>query len=163
MYATADLMDVHEAVLQSCDLPFRDFGAQPCFHGRIRTVLCREDNVLVRHTLSGAGEGGVLVVDGGGLLHRALVGDAIAALAIENGWAGLLIHGAIRDVVALRSMPIGIKALGSNPRKSGKTGAGSVDVPVAFGGVIFEPGSYLYADEDGIVVSRKALEGPSVG
>jgi len=158
MPATADLMDAHEAVLQSCDLQFRDFGGQVRFHGPIRTVLCREDNVLVRATLSQPGRGGVLVVDGAGLLHRALIGDVIAGLAIQNGWAGVVVHGAIRDAAAIRSMEIGLKALGTNPRRCAKTGAGAVDVPVAFGGVIFTVGAYLYADEDGIVVSRQALE-----
>jgi regulator of ribonuclease activity A len=158
MFATADLIDAHEAVLQSCDLQFRDFGGHARFHGPIRTVACREDNVLVRATLSQSGNGGVLVVDGGGLLHRALVGDVIAGLAIENGWAGIVVNGAIRDAAAIGSMPIGLKALGTNPRRCAKTGLGAVDVPVAFGGVIFTPGTHLYADEDGIVVSERALE-----
>jgi regulator of ribonuclease activity A len=158
MFATADLIDAHEAVLQSCDLQFRDFGGYACFHGPIRTVACREDNVLVRATLSRPGNGGVLVIDGGGLLHRALVGDVIAGLAIENGWAGIVVNGAIRDAAAIGSMPIGLKALGTNPRRCAKTGLGAVDVPVAFGGVIFTPGTHLYADEDGIVVSERALE-----
>lgn len=158
MLATADLMDAHQSVLQSCDLQFRDFGRRVCFAGPIRTVLCREDNVLVRATLSQPGHGGVLVVDGAGLLHRALVGDIIAGLAIANGWAGIVVHGAIRDAAAIGSMEIGLKALGTNPRRCDKTGAGTVDVAVAFGGVIFTPGAYLYADADGIVVAPTALE-----
>jgi len=99
----------------------------------------------------------VLVVDGGGSLHTSLVGDVIAGLAQGNGWAGLVVNGAVRDVVALGGLAIGLKALGSNPRKSGKAGAGEVDVPVSFGGVRFEPGAYLYSDEDGIVVAAAAL------
>ena len=99
----------------------------------------------------------MLVVDGGGLLHRALVGDVIAGLAIENGWAGIVVNGAIRDAAAIGSMAIGLKALGTNPRRCAKTGVGAVDIPVAFGGVIFTPGANLYADEDGIVVSAHAL------
>ena len=157
MFATADLIDEHEAILQSCDLQFRDFGGQTRFHGPIRTVACREDNVLVRATLSQPGNGRVLVIDGGGLLHRALVGDVIAGLAIENGWAGIVVNGAIRDAAAIGSMTIGLKALGTNPRRCAKTGVGAVDIPVAFGGVIFTPGAHLYADEDGIVVSAHAL------
>ena len=141
MFATADLIDAHEAVLQSCDLQFRDFGGRTRFHGPMRP-----------------GHGDVLVIDGGGLLHRALVGDVIAELAIENGWAGIVINGAIRDAAAIGSMTIGLKALGTNPRRCAKTGVGAVDVPVAFGGVIFTPGAHLYADEDGIVVSEQALE-----
>ena len=158
MFATADLIDAHEAVLQSCDLQFRDFGGRTRFHGPIRTVACREDNVLARATLSRPGHGSVLVIDGGGLLHRALVGDVIAGLAIENGWAGIVVNGAIRDAAAIAAMQIGLKALGTNPRRCAKTGLGAVDAPVAFGGVIFTPGAHLYADEDGIVVSEQALE-----
>jgi regulator of ribonuclease activity A len=158
MRATADLMDAYEPVLQSCDLQFRDFGGRVRFHGPIRTVLCREDNVLVRATLSQPGHGSVLVVDGAGLLHRALVGDVIAGLAMTNGWAGVVVHGAIRDGAAIGAIDIGLKALGTNPRRCAKTGIGVVDVPVAFGGVIFAPGAHLYADEDGIVVAPTALE-----
>jgi regulator of ribonuclease activity A len=157
MFATADLIDAYEDTLQSCDLQFQNFGGQTRFHGPIRTVLCREDNVLVRQTLSQPGHGSVLVIDGGGSLHRALVGDVIAGLAIQNGWAGLVIHGAIRDAAAIRTMAIGLKALGTNPRRCKKTGDGAIVVPVAFGGVIFTPGSHLYADEDGILVSGEAL------
>ncbi|MFF5075413.1 ribonuclease E activity regulator RraA [Actinoplanes sp. NPDC000266] len=98
-----------------------------------------------------SGEGRVLVVDGGGSVHRALMGDVIAGLAVTNGWSGVIIHGAVRDVAELRSLPLGVKALGSNPRKSTKTGAGERDVPVEFGGCRFSPGARVVADEDGIV------------
>ena len=155
--ATADLIDQHGDSLQSCDLQFRQFGGRKGFSGRIRTVRCHQDNVLVRNVLSEPGEGQVLVVDGGGSLHTSLVGDVIAGLAQGNGWAGLVVNGAVRDVVALGGLAIGLKALGSNPRKSAKAGAGEVDVPVSFGGVHFEPGAYLYSDEDGIVVANDAL------
>jgi regulator of ribonuclease activity A len=158
MPATADLIDAFESQLQSCDLQFRDFGGRLSFDGPIRTITCREDNMLVRAALSQPGNGSVLVVDGGGVLHRALVGDIIAGLALSNGWAGIVVNGAIRDSAAIGSMPIGLKALGTNPRRSAKTGAGAVDVPVAFGGVIFEPGAHLYADGDGIVVAAHALD-----
>ena len=99
----------------------------------------------------------MLVVDGGGSLHTSLVGDVVAGLAQGNGWAGLVIHGAVRDVVALGGLDIGVKALGSNPRKSAKAGAGELDVPVSFGGVRFAPGAHLYSDEDGIVVADGPL------
>jgi regulator of ribonuclease activity A len=154
---TADLMDRHGDTLQSCDLQFRQFGGRSRFSGRIRTVRCHQDNVLVRQVLSEPGEGQVLVVDGGGSLHTSLVGDIIAGLARGNGWVGLVVNGAVRDVVALGELDIGVKALGSNPRKSAKEGTGEVDVAVAFGGVRFEPGAYLYSDEDGIVVANDAL------
>ena len=113
---TADLIDRHGDVLLSCDLQFRQFGGRSRFSGRVRTVRCHQDNVLVRQVLSQAGEGQVLVVDGGGSLHTSLVGDIIAGLARGNGWVGLVVNGAVRDVVALGGLDIGIKALGSNPR-----------------------------------------------
>ena len=155
--ATADLVDEHGEALQCCDLQLRQFGGRRRFHGPIRTVACLQDNALVKAALSEPGNGAVLVVDGQGSLHTALVGDLIAGLARDNGWAGLVVNGAVRDVVALGGLAIGLKALGSNPRKSGKAGAGEVDVPVSFGGVRFEPGAYLYSDEDGIVVAAAAL------
>ena len=117
---TADLIDRHGDALQSCDLQFRQFGGRSRFSGQIRTVRCHQDNVLVRQVLSEPGEGQVLVVDGGGSLHTSLVGDIIAGLARGNGWVGLVVNGAVRDVVALAGLAIGIKALGSNPRKSAK-------------------------------------------
>jgi regulator of ribonuclease activity A len=155
--ATADLIDQYGESLQSCDLQFRQFGGRKRFSGRIRTVRCYQDNVLVRQVLSEPGEGQVLVVDGGGSLHTSLVGDVVAGLARGNGWSGLVVNGAVRDVVPLAGLDIGVKALGSNPRKSAKAGVGEVDVPVAFGGVRFEPGAHLYSDEDGIVVAAAAL------
>ena len=151
---TADLMDEPEG-RESCDVQLRDYGGVVRFSGRIRTVECRDDNVLVREALSSPGHGNVLVVDGAGSLHSALVGDMIASLAVENGWHGLVIHGAVRDVASLRTLPIGIRALGSNPRRSGKAGRGAVDVRVTFGGATFRPGAMLRADEDGIVVENQ--------
>jgi regulator of ribonuclease activity A len=153
-FSTADLVDEHGEALQSCDLQLRQFGGRRRFHGPLRTVACFEDNALVRQVLSEPGDGAVLVVDGGGSLHTALVGDLIAGLAQANGWAGLVVHGAVRDTEALGGLDIGIKALGSNPRKSAKLATGQVDVPVHFGGVSFRPGEHLYSDEDGVVVLR---------
>jgi regulator of ribonuclease activity A len=151
-FSTADLVDEHGEAVQSCDLQLRQFGGHRRFHGPIRTVACFQDNALVRQVLSEPGDGAVLVVDGGGSLHTALVGDLIAGLAQANRWAGLVVNGAVRDTEALGGLDIGIKALGSNPRKSAKLAAGQVDVPVSFGGVTFRPGEHLYSDEDGVVV-----------
>ena len=153
-FSTADLVDEHGEALQSCDLQLRQFGGRRRFHGPLRTVACFEDNALVRQVLSEPGDGAVLVVDGGGSLHTALVGDLIAGLAQANGWAGLVVHGAVRDTEALAGLDIGVKALGSNPRRSAKLATGQVDVPVHFGGVSFRPGEHLYSDEDGVVVLR---------
>ena len=149
---TADLYDEYEEQLQSCDLQLRQYGARRVFAGEVVTVRCREDNALVKQVLATPGEGRVLVVDGGGSLHTALMGDLIAASAVQNGWAGVVIYGAVRDVAALAELDLGIKALGSNPRKSAKTGAGDRDVVVSFGGATFTPGARLVSDDDGVVV-----------
>ena len=115
-------------------------------------MRCFQDNALLKSVLSEPGNGGVLVIDGAGSLHTALVGDIIAALATDNGWAGVIVNGAVRDASTLRTIDIGIKALGTNPRKSTKTGEGDRDVAVTFGGVTFVPGEVAYCDDDGIVV-----------
>jgi len=153
---TADLVDDIGPDVRSCDIQFRQFGARAQFAGPISTVRCFEDNALLKSVLSEPGDGGVLVIDGAGSLHAALVGDVIAELARSNGWAGLVVYGAVRDAAALRGIDIGIKALGTNPRKSSKTGAGERDVPVELGGVTFVPGDVAYSDDDGIVVVAAA-------
>ncbi|TNY35166.1 ribonuclease E activity regulator RraA [Thermomonospora catenispora] len=156
-FATADLIDEFDAELASCQTQFRQYGGRLTFAGPISTVRCHRDNALIKQVLNGPGEGRVLVVDGGGSLASALMGDMIAAAAVKNGWAGVVINGAVRDVAALRTLDLGIKALGSNPRKSAKAGAGEVDVPIKFGGAEFVPGHWLYSDEDGIVVAARRL------
>ncbi|MCK0176207.1 ribonuclease E activity regulator RraA [Mycolicibacterium sp. F2034L] len=150
--ATADLVDDIGPDVRSCDLQFRQFGGRAEFAGRLTTVRCFEDNALLKSVLSEPGDGGVLVIDGDGSLHTALVGDLIAGMGRDNGWAGLIVNGAVRDAATLRTLEIGIKALGTNPRKSTKTGAGERDVPLEFGGVVFRPGEIAYSDDDGIVV-----------
>jgi regulator of ribonuclease activity A len=155
-FATADLIDAHEH-LQSCDVQFHSYGRSPHFFGSIVTVRCRHDNALLKGVLSQPGSGRVLVVDGDGSLHCALVGDLIAGMAMTNGWAGIVVHGAIRDTAAMAALNLGLKALGANPRRSAKAGQGEVGVPVEFGGVVFTPGHWLYSDVDGIVVSPSPL------
>ncbi|MDF2499125.1 ribonuclease E activity regulator RraA [Arthrobacter koreensis] len=152
--STADLYDEHGEALASVSLQFQDLGGSTRFTGPMRTIRCHEDNGLVKSTLNSPGNGAVLVVDGGGSLNTALMGDMIAEAAVHNGWAGVVIHGPIRDRAAVAKLPLGVKALGSNPRKSAKDSVGEVDVPVEFGGVTFRPGAVLYADEDGILVER---------
>ncbi|MER7892215.1 ribonuclease E activity regulator RraA [Micromonospora sp. NPDC094482] len=149
---TADLYDRYGDLLGSCDTQLRQFGGVRAFAGPAVTVRCFEDNALVRSIVAEPGAGRVLVVDGGGSVHTALMGDLIAAAAAENGWAGVVINGAVRDVAALATLPIGIKALGANPRKSAKSGAGERDVPVMFGNCVFSPGSEVHSDDDGVVV-----------
>ena len=148
---TADLVDIHGETLESCDLQLRSFGL-PRFSGTVTTVRCFQDNVLLRTVLEEPGTGRVLVVDGGGSMHAALVGDIVAGIGVKNGWEGIVIHGCVRDSVALGALPIGIRALGTNPRKSGKTGSGERDVLVTFGAAVFTPGRTLVSDEDGVVV-----------
>ena len=155
--STADLVDAHADRVRSCTTPFRQFGARARFFGRARTLKTFEDNALIKQTLSAPGAGAVLIVDGYASLRCALVGDVIAGLALENGWAGLIIWGVVRDSVALGGLDLGIKALGTNPWKSGKQGGGALDVPVSFGGVQFRPGDWVYSDEDGILLSDREL------
>lgn len=152
--ATADLYDELEERIQSLSLQLHSFGRRVAFDGPIRTVRCFEDNALVKTMLATPGGGSVLVVDGGGSLERALMGDLIAASAVANGWAGVVINGAIRDRVAIDGLELGVKALGTNPRKSVKLGAGEIDATLEFGGVVFRPGARLYSDEDGILVEH---------
>ena len=149
---TADLVDDIGSAVRSCDTQFRQFGARTQFAGRISTVRCFEDNALLKSVLSEPGDDRILVIDGAASVHTALVGDIIAELGCSNGWAGLIINGAVRDAVTLRSLDIGIKALGTNPRKSAKTGLGDRDVVVGIGGVEFIPGDLAFSDDDGIVV-----------
>lgn len=152
--ATADLYDERGDALDSLSLPLRDLGGRIAFDGPVRTVRCHRDNALVKAVLATAGEGAVLVVDGGGSLESALVGDLIAGAAVENGWAGVIVHGAVRDREALGELPLGVKALGTNPRKSAKDGIGEVDVSVTIAGVVFAPGAHVWADADGVLVER---------
>ena len=154
---TADLVDEHESTLRCCEVQFRQFGAAARFAGPVRTIKCFEDNTLIKQALSEPGQGAVLVVDGGGSLRCSLLGDYIAGLGVKNGWAGLVLWGAVRDTVALGQLAIGVKALGTNPLRSTKTGSGQRDVAVSFGGIVFRPHDWLYSDEDGIVVSDRRL------
>jgi regulator of ribonuclease activity A len=154
---TSDLVDKHGDRIRTCSVQFRQYGRVLRFSGPVRTIKTFRDNALVKAMLSGPGGGSVLVIEGAASLESALVGDLIAGLALRNGWGGLVIWGAVRDCVALSQLDLGIKALGSNPRKSGKESVGQIDVPVEFGGVTFRRGDWLYSDEDGIVVSDQQL------
>lgn len=155
-FTTADLYDDHGEALLSCDTQFVQYGGLRAFSGDIVTVRCFQDNGLLKSVLAEPGTGHVLVVDGGASLHTALMGDMIAASAVANGWAGVVLNGAVRDTAVLLTLDFGVKALGSNPRKSTQTGAGERDVPVEFGGITFTPGARLYSDSDGVVVLPNA-------
>lgn len=156
-FATTDLCDEHSDDLQIAQPALRNYGGRGKFHGPVSTLKVYEDNTLVRKTLEQPGEGRVLVVDGGGSHRCALLGDQIAELAVNNGWAGVVIYGCIRDSADIAKMDIGVRALDTHPLKSVKRGEGQENIPVRFLGATFTPGHYLYADEDGVIVSEKAL------
>ncbi|MEN9727520.1 MAG: hypothetical protein RL434_1886 [Pseudomonadota bacterium] len=155
--ALADLYDEHGEALRVAAPLFRDYGGRLVFEGPVCVLKVFEDNTLVRAMLEQAGEGRVLVVDGGGSLRCALVGDQLGELAVKNAWAGLVVYGCVRDSEALMQLPVGIKALGSNPRKSVRRGEGAQDIPVRFAEISIQPGDYLYADRDGIIVADHKL------
>ncbi|NJK90233.1 MAG: ribonuclease E activity regulator RraA [Myxococcales bacterium] len=156
-FSTADLSDVHGDRVQVVELSFRSFGGHPRFHGPVRTVLTVLDNSKVKEALESSSRGEVLVVDAGGDLRAAMVGDRLAASAAENGWAGVVVVGAVRDVRVLAQTPVGIFALGSCPRRSDRRGRGERDVPLQLQNVIVMPGQVLYADEDGVLVADRPL------
>lgn len=155
---TSDLYDQHGEQLESCDLPFRNYGGIREFSGEIVTFRSREDNLILKDMIAEPGRGRVIVVDTEGVTRCAMLGDSMALKAHESGWAGLIVNGAIRDVDALSHIAIGIKALGSNPRRSLKAGAGERNAILTFGGAMFTPGALLVSDADGIVVAPASLE-----
>ncbi len=155
--ATTDLCDAHPEA-QVCDPILFDFGGRRAFHGPIATLKVFEDNTPVRAALEGAGAGRVLVVDGGGSLRCALVGGLLGKLAVERGWAGVVVYGCIRDRDELARCDVGVKALAAHPRKSEKgMHGGQTDRLVQFAGVSFRPGAWLYADVDGVIVAENAI------
>lgn len=151
---TADLYDERGDELESIAVQFQNLGGHTHFSGPVRTIRCFEDNALVKTILSTPGDGAVLVIDGQGSLRTALMGDMIAESAVANGWAGVIINGAIRDREAIARLPLGVKALGSNPKKSAKTGVGEVDVQLVIDRVRIQPGVMIFCDTDGILVER---------
>lgn len=156
-FKTADLCDQFHEELQICEIPMISYGGKKRFSGPIATVHVLNDNVLVRQAIETVEPGTVLVVDGGGSRRCALLGDQLAALAASRGLAGVIINGCARDVADIAELPLGVMALGSMPLKSKKEGKGSRDIVLRFGGVEWTPGHYVYADEDGIVVSPRPL------
>ncbi len=158
-FATCDLCDAHGADPGLRVLPpvFASYGGRPRFCGPVSTVKCFEDNSLVRAAVEGPGQGRVLVVDGGGSRRRALLGGKLAALAVRNGWAGVLVDGCVRDVAELAAADLGVRALASQPMPPVKRGEGQRDVAVQVQGVWVRPGDWLYADADGVLVSAGPL------
>ncbi|GJI94942.1 putative 4-hydroxy-4-methyl-2-oxoglutarate aldolase [Duganella caerulea] len=161
-FATTDLCDDNANLLEDGRLAvlppvFRHFGKQMRFSGRVTTLKVHEDNALVRSMLETQGGGNVLVIDGGGSLRRALVGGQLGLLAQDNGWAGIIVDGCIRDTDEINSCEIGVRALGAHPQKSSKKGAGERNVRVHIQGVPVQPGDWIYADADGILVAQQML------
>jgi regulator of ribonuclease activity A len=156
-FAVTDLCDRHGDRVAVAAPALRSFGGLVRFCGPVATVRCFEDNSRVRERLEEAGEGRVLVVDGAGSLRCALVGGMLAELAVSNGWSGVVVNGCVRDTLELARCATGMLALAANPRRSDKRGEGECDVAVAFAGVQFRPGDFVYADADGLVVSRVSL------
>ena len=159
-FTVPDICDDFLPELQVLEPVFNNYGGWHKFYGEIVTLKCFEDNSLVKQTLATEGQGRVLVVDGGGSLRCALLGDLLAAMAAENGWQGVLINGCVRDVEILRTIDLGVRALNCHPLKSNKRNEGQLNVPLRFAGVNFEPGQYLYADDNGIIIAQKELNLP---
>lgn len=152
-----DLCDEHLDNVQVAEPLFRDYGGKPLFHGEAVTLSCFEDNSLVRELVNRPGHGKVMVIDGGGSLRRALLGDQLAIKAAEQGWEGILVYGAVRDVGTLATLSLGVKALAACPVKTEKRGLGELDATVSFAGVTIAPGNYVYADLNGVLVSASRL------
>jgi regulator of ribonuclease activity A len=155
---TCDLVDHYQDIIQVAKtIGLRHYGGLISFSGQIQTIQCVDDNSLIKQTLSTSGDKRVLVVDAGGSMNCALMGDVIARLAVSNNWSGVVINGCIRDSLAMSKLNLGVLALGTNPQRSAKEFKGIVGESLQFAGVQFVPGQYLYADEDGFLVSPKAL------
>ncbi|MDF1644331.1 MAG: ribonuclease E activity regulator RraA [Pseudomonadales bacterium] len=156
-YITPDLCDKYPELVSVVEPMFSNFGGPNSFGGEMVTIKCHEDNSLVKETVATPGDGKVMVVDGGGSMRRALLGDMLAEKAAEMGWSGIIVYGCIRDVDVIAQTDLGVQALASHPMKTDKRGIGDKNVEVTFGGVCFKPGEYVYADNNGIIVSPKPL------
>jgi len=157
-FSIPDICDDFLADLQVLEPLFSEYGDSEQFSGEVVTIKCFEDNALLKQTLGTDGTGKVMVVDGGGSLRRALLGDILAAMAVDNGWQGVVINGCVRDVEILKTIRLGVRALNCHPVRSDKRNEGQLNVPLAFAGADIKPGQYLYADENGIVVANSKLD-----
>ena len=157
-FSTPDICDEFPADLQVLEPLFSEYGDSEQFSGEVVTIKCFEDNTLLKQTLGTDGSGKVMVVDGGGSLRRALLGDILAAMAADNGWQGVVINGCVRDVEILKTIRLGVRALNCHPVRSDKRNEGQLNVPVTFAGANIKPGQYLYADENGILVANSKLD-----
>lgn len=159
-YVTPDLCDAYPDLIDVVEPMFANFGGRDSFGGEMVTIKCFEDNSLVKAEVEKPGEGKVMVVDAGGSMRCAMLGDMLAEKAVQNGWEGIIMYGCIRDVDVIGTLDLGVQALGTHPKKSEKKGVGEYQVAVTFGGVTFVPGDYVYADNNGIIVSPEPLRMP---
>jgi regulator of ribonuclease activity A len=157
---TPDLCDKYPELVQVVEPMFNNYGGKESFGGEIVTVKCFEDNSIVKEQVATPGQGKVMIVDGGASMRAALLGDMLAEKAAENGWEGLIVYGCIRDVDVIMETNLGVQALSTHPMKTDKRGLGDLNVPVTFGGVTFKPGQYVYADNNGVIISPEKLEMP---
>ncbi len=155
---TPDLCDEYPELVQVVEPMFNNYGGRESFGGEIVTVKCFEDNSIVKEQVATPGSGKVMVVDGGASMRAALLGDMLAEKAAENGWEGIIVYGCIRDVDVIMETELGVQALSTHPKKTDKRGLGDLNVPVTFGGVTFKPGDFIYADNNGVIVSPEKLE-----
>ncbi|MAZ87738.1 MAG: ribonuclease activity regulator protein RraA [Cellvibrionaceae bacterium] len=160
-YLTPDLCDEYPHLVRVLEPMMNNYGGRSSFGGQIVTIKCFEDNSLVREQVALNGKGKVLVVDAGGSLRRACLGDMLAEKAVANGWEGVLMYGCIRDVDAIGDLDLGVQALGTHPMKTEKKGVGELNIEVTFGGVTFKPGEYVYADNNGVIAAAEKLDQPS--
>lgn len=156
-FVTCDLCDDHPNDVRVCEPMFASFGGRETFGGEIVTVKCHEDNSRVKELLATPGKGKVLVVDGGGSLRCALMGDLIGESAVQNGWEGVIIYGCVRDVDALAQLDLGVHAVAAIPLKSVRKGVGETGLAITFGGITFVQGEYVYADNNGVIVAGRDL------
>ena len=157
---TPDLCDAYPELIRVVEPMFSNYGGRDAFGGEIVTVKCFEDNSVVKEQVAQPGKGKVMVVDGGASMRAALLGDMLAEKAVSSGWEGIIVYGCIRDVDVIATLDLGVQALMSHPKKTDKRGIGDLNVVVTFGGVTFTPGEYIYADNNGVIVSKEPLSMP---
>ena len=155
---TSELCDLYAEQVDVVEPIFSSFGGVSDFYGKVTTVKCFESNGLIAEVLEENGEGRVLVIDGGGAVRRGLIDVELAQLAVDNGWEGIIVYGAVRQIQQLENLDIGIHALAPIPVSADESSAGESDIPVNFGGVTFFPEDYIYADLTGIILSQEPLD-----
>ena len=158
MFSVPDICDAHADNIQIGSLSFNSYGAKDIISGVIQTISCPDDNSLVKEILNQPGNNKVLIIDAKGVNHASMIGDQIASKALENNWNGIIVNGFVRDIEILKTIPIGIYAKGSIPKKTDKKGLGFLGVDVFIGGILIKTGNWVYLDSNGWVISKKELE-----